>query len=204
MLFGSDNQAGVPVPAGGRASVRGQIDTDAHLIEAARALDERAWEEIYQRHARQVYAYIFYRLGDQHIAEDLTADVFVRALAGIRGYAWRGSPLLGWLYRIAHNVTVDHRKSAAKHSRHRATPDTEDLEERCDQLRLHDERADMMQVIRALTEDQQQVIILRFYQGLSAAEVSRVMGRPEGAVKALQSRGLRSLRRMLDERRVSA
>jgi len=173
-------------------------DGDGRLIEAARALEEGAWAEIYRRHAEQVYAYIYYRLGDQHAAEDLAADVFVKAIGGIKGYSYRGTPLLAWLYRIAHNVTVDYRKSAARRMQHRAAAAAEDAEASDDALGRLDERSDMLDAIRRLTEDQQQVIVLRFYQGLSNAEVARVMGKPEGAVKALQARGLRALRRVLD------
>lgn len=167
------------------------------LVAAARALHEPAWAEIYRRHARQVYVYIYFRLGDQYTAEDLTSDVFVKALAGIGGYQWRGTPLLAWLYRIAHNVTADHRKTSARRAEHRADTDAEEVEDRRDYLRLLDERADMLSAIHALTEEQQQVIILRFYRGMSNADVARVMEKPEGAVKALQVRGLRSLRRIL-------
>jgi RNA polymerase sigma-70 factor (ECF subfamily) len=183
--------------------------TDAaeeQLVEAARSLSEEAWAEIYRRHAQQVYAYIFFRLGDQHTAEDLSADVFVKAIAGIKGYSYRGTPLLAWLYRIAHNVTADYRKAAARRMQHQAADPAEDIEARQDVLDMLDQRSDMLSAIRALTEEQQQVIILRFYQGMSNAEVARIMAKPEGAVKALQSRGLRSLRRILgeDEQRASA
>jgi RNA polymerase sigma-70 factor (ECF subfamily) len=170
---------------------------EARLVEGARALGEEAWAEIYRRHAQQVYGYIYFRLGDQHTAEDLTADVFVKAIAGIKSYAYRGTPLLAWLYRIAHNVTVDYRKAAARRMQHISDAPADDIEEREDALAMLDDRSDMLSAIRALTEDQQQVILLRFYQGLSNAEVAAVMGKPEGAVKALQSRGLRSLRRMI-------
>jgi RNA polymerase sigma-70 factor (ECF subfamily) len=167
------------------------------LVHAARCLNEDAWAEVYRRHSQQVYAYIYYRLGDQYTAEDLTADVVVKALAGIKGYSWRGTPLLAWLYRIAHNVTADHRKATARRMKVQAAGEPELIEDAQDHLRELDERTDMMRAIRALTEEQQQVVILRFYQGLSNAEVARIMGKPEGAVKALQSRGLRSLRRII-------
>ncbi len=173
-------------------------------MEAARKLEDRAWAEIYERHSREVYAYIYYRLGDQHIAEDLAADVFVRAIAGIKSYAWRGTPLLAWLYRIAHNVTVDYRKSAARQAANTTNREAESMEDRRDDLSRLDERSDMMQAIRTLTDEQQQVITLRFYAGMSNAEVGRVMGKPEGAVKALQARGLRSLRRAMTEKELSA
>jgi len=169
------------------------------LIEAARELHEDAWAEIYRRHAEQVYAYIFFRIGDRTAAEDLAADVFVRAIAGIRNYEWRGTPLLAWLYRIAHNVTADHRKTAAKRAAREAAEAPEEIEERVDMVQALDERNDMMKAIRSLTEDQQQVLILRFYGGMSNAQVAEAVGKPETAVKALQARGLRTLRRILSE-----
>ncbi|HYM14454.1 MAG TPA: sigma-70 family RNA polymerase sigma factor [Dehalococcoidia bacterium] len=203
MGFETDNQAGQDAgpPPHGRAGLTGAGDAD--LVEAARGLDETAWAEIYRRHARQVYAYVYYRVGDQHTAEDLAADVFVKALASIRGYAYRGTPLLAWLYRIAHNVTVDYRRTAAKRAQHHGGGPVE-IEDRRDALQALDDHSDMMRAIRCLTEDQQQVVILRFYQQMSNADVAKVMGKPEGAVKALQTRALRSLRRLLVERRGAA
>ena len=182
---------GAEAPAGS-----GPDPAEERLIEAARALDEEAWAAIYERHAQQIYAYIYYRLGDQHAAEDLAADVFVKAIAGIKGYAYRGTPLLAWLYRIAHNVTADYRKAEARRARHQSADEPDEVQDR-DLLAMLDERSDMLEAIRRLTEDQQQVIILRFYSGMSSAEVARVMDKPEGAVKALQTRAVRSLRRFL-------
>ena len=175
--------------------------SDELLAREAAALNEAAWAEIYRRHAQQVYAYVYYRLGDQHTAEDLGADVFVKAIAGIKGYSYRGTPLLAWLYRIAHNVTVDYRKAAARKAQHQLVEAPEDIEERHNALHELDERSDMLSAIRELTEDQQQVVILRFYHGMSNMEVSKVLGKPEGAVKALQTRALRSLRRGMTDAR---
>ncbi len=169
------------------------------LVDAARELRDEAWAEIYRRHAEQVYAYIYYRTGDRAAAEDLAADVFVRAIAGIRNYEWRGTPLLAWLYRIAHNVTADYRKALARRSVRESAEPPEEIEERVDRLQALDERNDMMEAIRSLTEDQQQVLILRFYGGMSNAQVAEAVGKPETAVKALQARGLRSLRRILTD-----
>jgi len=181
---------------------RGDDAAEAELVARLQALDEAAWEEAYQRHAGQVYRYIYFRLGDQHVAEDLAADVFVKALAGIKTYSWRGTPLLAWLYRIAHNVTADYRSSAARRAAHSAGDLGGDLPERTDVLGELVARRDMLAAIRRLTDDQQQVILLRFYQGLSNAEVAAIIGKPEGAVKALQSRALKSLRRFLTEEMV--
>lgn len=182
----------------GTDSRAGTDDAEAALVERARELDDAAWAAIYERHAEQVYAYIYYRLGDQHVAEDLAADVFVKAVAGIKGYRYRGTPLLAWLYRIAHNVTVDHRKSAQTRMQRTSTDALERIEAPRDELGQRDQRHDMLAAIRRLTPDQQQVVILRFYTGMSNAEVAQVIGKPEGAVKALQTRALRSLRRALE------
>jgi RNA polymerase sigma-70 factor, ECF subfamily len=176
----------------------GEEEAEERLIGRARELDEAAWATIYQRHAPQVYAYIYFRIGDQHVAEDLTSDVFVRAVNGIKRYSYRGTPLLAWLYRIAHNVTADHRKSAAKHAARTAPGVLPEVEETRDDLRARDEREDMLAAIRRLTPDQQQVVILRFYRGMSSAEVAAVIGKPEGAVKALQTRAVRALRRIIE------
>jgi RNA polymerase sigma-70 factor (ECF subfamily) len=187
----------IEAPAEIRTDPEGVVDEEA-LVERARALDDRAWAQIYERHAEQVYSYIYYRVGDQHVAEDLAADVFVKAVSGIRGYSYRGTPLLAWLYRIAHNVTVDYRKAAARKAQRAASEELETVEASRDALAEHDERSDMLSAIRGLTEDQQQVVILRFYKGLSNAQVARIMGKPEGAIKALQARALKSLRRMME------
>jgi RNA polymerase sigma-70 factor (ECF subfamily) len=173
--------------------------TEAVLVEAAKSLDEAAWEELYRRHAERVYAYLYFRVRDRHIAEDLTADVFVRALAGIGGYVWRGTPLLAWLYRIAHNVAAEYRKKASRTAEHQVPEAPLDIEDQRDHVRMIDGQTDMFNAIRSLTEDQQRVIILRFYHGMSNAEVARTIGKQEGAVKALQSRALRSLGRLLSE-----
>jgi RNA polymerase sigma-70 factor (ECF subfamily) len=125
--------------------------------------------------------------------------VFVRALAGIERYQWRGTPLLAWLYRIAHNVTADYRKGAARRSARELPEPPEDIEERVDHLDALDAKNDMMDAIRSLTDDQQQVLILRFYGGMSTAQVSQVVAKPETAVKALQARALRSLRKILTD-----
>ena len=96
MLSQSDN----PSKAADSARIRAvEADEERALIERARELDNTAWAALYERHAEQVYAYIYYRLGTSDAAEDLTADVFVKAVAGIKGYSYRGTPLLAWLYR---------------------------------------------------------------------------------------------------------
>jgi RNA polymerase sigma-70 factor, ECF subfamily len=172
---------------------------EADLIRGAQALDEDAWSELYARHREKIYAFVLLRIGDRHAAEDLTAEVFLRAVRGIKRYQWRGAPISAWLYRIAQNVTIDHRKSLARRSAHESRQDAFDVRERTDHIAVLDDRRDMHAAIRMLTDEQQQVLLLRFYAGLSTEEISVVMKKRPSAVKALQARGLRSLGRVLAE-----
>lgn len=196
LLFKTDKHIEGSAP---RSSAPVSEQGDGELVAAAKRHDERAWAEIYGRHVEQIYAYIYFRIGDRPAAEDLAADVFVRAIQGIQKYEYRGTPLLAWLYRIAHNLTADYRKTAARRASRETSEPPEETEHGIDAIGLLNERTDMMQAIRALTDDQQQVLILRFYSGMSSAQVAQVMNKPETAVKALQARGLRALKRLLSE-----
>lgn len=168
------------------------------LLQRAREYDAAALGEIYDRYSVKIYNYIYHRLGDAHLAEDLTADVFVKMLEAIRSSVpWRIS-FSGWLYRIAHNVVIDYLR------RHREEMESY-LDERLiaagESPTIALERKLMRQQLRAaisrLNEDYQQVIILKFVEGLSNAEVAQILGRSEGAVKSLQHRALTSLRRIM-------
>lgn len=170
---------------------------EAALRERAEDLDPAALAEIYDQYAGKIYSYIYHRTGDAVLAEDLVGDVFVRMLEAVRSdRAWQTS-LQGWLYRIAHNLIVDHFRRATKR-------EGVELDERwmaaehpthtfeglfaSNQLQLG---------MRFLTEEQQQVVVLKFVEGLSNVEVADVLGKSEGAIKALQHRGLSALRRVV-------
>lgn len=185
-----DPQAADPPGAGGAST------SEKALVEAARALEPEAWSTIYRRHYRQVYFYAYHRVGNREAAEDLASEVFVRALARIRSYRYRGRPLLAWLYRIAHNLTADHLQRQARWAG--ATPPEDETAASADeQLERVPSRQDLVRALRALPYDQQQVVILRFLQGLSSAETGAVLGKNGGAVRALQFRAMASLRRRL-------
>jgi RNA polymerase sigma-70 factor (ECF subfamily) len=146
---------------------------------------------IYDTHAPRIFRYIYHRLGEQAVAEDLTSEVFVRFLRA------RTTPdnLAAFLFRIAHNLIVDYLR------RNRPVPLSEDvLTEQDDPARLAEtkiERARLRRTIARLAPDQQQVIVLKFLEGLSNEEIARVIGKSVGAVKALQYRGLATLRDLL-------
>jgi RNA polymerase sigma-70 factor (ECF subfamily) len=177
--------------------IPGEYDAEAQLIARAQESDRAAWDEIFQRHYQRVYVFVFCRIGDAMAAEDVTADVFVEAWKGIRRDSYRGVPLISWLFRIAHNLVADFlsRQKRAK---------TQRLQDG-DAPNAHTgdatENVAMWQSIstafRKLTLEQQQVLISRFIEGLSLAETAELMGKKENAVKALEFRALKSVRRVL-------
>jgi RNA polymerase sigma-70 factor (ECF subfamily) len=140
---------------------------DEDLVRAAQGGDAAAFGQLYERYFDKVYSYLAFKAGSRTDAEDMAGQVFLRALEAITTYRWKGTPFQAWLFRIAHNLLVD-------------------------SLRRHARRPS-----EHLTELQRHVIILKFGAGLSNAEVAHVLGRTEGAVKALQHSGLRSLQRRL-------
>jgi RNA polymerase sigma-70 factor (ECF subfamily) len=173
---------------------------ESRLIERAKACDEEALSELYHRHANAVFRYIYYRVGDREVAEDLVGDVFVRALEGLPSYQQTGTPFEAWLYRIAQARVIDHyrrqnvRQSVALDEQ---LPDREETSP--DRVAAQsDEIRHAWEAIGRLTDEQQMVISLRFIAGRSTAEVATLMGKTEGAVKALQNRALASLRRLME------
>jgi RNA polymerase sigma-70 factor (ECF subfamily) len=169
------------------------------LVAAARAMDQRAWDAIYTAHYAPVYRYCAYRISDHAAAEDLAAEVFCEAVKGIGRFNYRGITIRAWLYRIAHNLTVDER-------RRRMRTQTVTLEDSPamdvptgDFVGELADRGAIRLAMRSLTDDQQQCIVLRFLEGLSLSETAAVMNRPAGAVKALQHRAVLRLRTLLGE-----
>ena len=168
------------------------------LIERANKHDPKAISELYKRHVQSIYRYVYYRVGDVNVAEDLTAEVFLKALEALEGFTYRGIPFSAWLYRIAHARITDHFRRQA---RREFLPLDERLvaagkgPQAAVEARLDHE--ELQSAIAQLTTDQQQVIILKFVEGLSNAEVARTLGKSEGAVKSLQHRALNSLQRIM-------
>jgi RNA polymerase sigma-70 factor (ECF subfamily) len=169
------------------------------LVRRAKAGDRQAFAEIYERHHGAVYRYILYRVGDVTAAEDLAADVFVRVVERIEGFRYRGRPILAWLYTIARNQVIDHVRRAGRRP-------TLPLEER-DAQQVRGARRDqsgaltrqlLATCLRDLTEAQRRVILLKFVEGYSNAEVASIMGKPVGAIKSLQHRALAALRRCIE------
>ena len=161
------------------------IGEERLLIEAAQRNPGR-FAELYERNFERVYAYVARRVGSREEAEDITAEVFQRALAGLAQFEWRGVVFAAWLRRIAANAIADRWQSARRET---AEPEGEPAGE--DDL---ERRAMLFQLVDALPADQRQVVIGRFVEQKSIAEIARELGRSEGAIKQLQWRALKKLR----------
>lgn len=173
---------------------------DAELIVRAKAGDHSAVTQIYERYAPAIYRYIYFRVREVDLAEDIQADVFLRMLEGIQRYEERGWPISAWLYRIAHDRTVDMLRRRHKH--HHVPYET--WEGSCDgpelEIDAQLEHEELRETLDDLTNEQRQVILMRFMADMSVQEVAACLGRTEGSVKALQHRGLQSLARRLESR----
>jgi RNA polymerase sigma-70 factor (ECF subfamily) len=173
---------------------------EATLVEHSVAGDADAFGELYLLHLDAIYRYIYYRVGDVKDAEDLTEEVFLNAWEALPGYKRRGSPFTSWLYRIAHNVVVDYRRRQ-KPTVPMPSPEEADWESKqptsLEQVIEAEEIAALATATAQLPEEQQQVIVLRFIEGLKHAEVARIIGKSEGACRIIQHRALVALNRLL-------
>ncbi len=174
-------------------------EKDEVLAELAKT-DREAFGVLYERHVRRIYNYIYYRTGSVADAEDLTARTFYQALSNLQRYRVQGVPFSAWLFRIAHNLVANwHRDSG----RHRALPIDGVIElpdpgdDPPQKAESAEERRELRQVIARLPADRQQLLILKFVEQMPNAEIATVMGRTEGAVKALLHRTIESLKSQL-------
>jgi RNA polymerase sigma-70 factor (ECF subfamily) len=172
---------------------------DSACIEAAKT-DPDAFGELYERYVDRIYNYIFHRVGNVHDAEDLTSHTFFRALSHLRSYKDQGVPFSAWLYRIAHNLVANWYRDRGR--RHVVALDEliikslpheypEAMAELQDASRL------LGAAIRRLDATRQELLVLKFSEGLSNAEIGSIMGRSEGAIKSLYHRTLLAMRKDL-------
>ena len=169
---------------------------EAELVQRAKN-DAEAFGELYERYVGPIYNYVYYRTGNHHDAEDLTARVFYRALQHIDNYTDRGLPFSAWLYRIAHNLVANWHRDRGRRKivplddfvltelRSEAPETTAESREETELL---------LEAIRRLPDDRQQLLALKFVERLSNAEIGEIMRRSEGAIKSLYHRTLVALR----------
>jgi len=175
-------------------------DWQAVLDQALRA-EPAALGVIYDQYVDRIYSYIYHRVGQPDVAEDLTGQVFMRMLEAVQtGRGWRSS-FSGWLYRIAHNLVIDHyrrRKRATFVDLEDAAPVQAQTGDPVRSSETQFERERLRSALAKLTDEQAQVISLRFLEDLSIAEVAEMLDKTEGAVKALQYRAVLALRRVME------
>ena len=179
------------------AAKRFPQEADERLLIRAAQKDPARFGDLYEQHFERVYAFISRRVRDRDAAEDLTSEVFQKALAKLGDYEFRGAPFAAWLIRIAANAVIDQSKraarevSGAKEGREPVvSPDMEAIEN----------RARIFRLVNELPKDQRRVIFERFVEQKSVREIAQELARSEGAVKQLQLRALQSLRSQMEAR----
>jgi RNA polymerase sigma-70 factor, ECF subfamily len=186
-----------------RAPARAASDDDRLLIERVRQGDQDAARALYERYFDRIYNYVYARLGRVQDAEDLAIDTMTRSLTRLDLFHDQGVAFSSWVYRIAHNATIDHYRRQGKATL--VSLDYATLPESADPSELALEQLsneELREALRQLTEEQQQVLILRFFQDLTAVQVAEIIGKSVGAVQALQHRALGSLERALQGKAV--
>ncbi len=174
------------------------MQDEESLVQRAKQRDQKAFTQLYERYFDRIYRYVALRIGDKAEAEDMTQQVFLSALQSISSFKWKGVPFSAWLYRIAHNQVVDYLRKKKKRP---ATLLNESLVSSDSNPQLMTEHSldveQLLSATRRLTEAQREVISLRFAGELSTAQVAKIMGKSQGAVKALQHSAIVALRKAL-------
>src|SRR3954464_5839913 len=191
----SDGAAAPPRPGAASAEMR-------RLVERAQAGDRDALEELYLLHFDRIYSYLHMTVGNRHDAEDLTTQTFLKMLESIKKFRWGSAPFSAWLFRIAHNLAMEHFRASRRWQREEDVPEPEGAEEySAEEEAMHSiGRKSMLELIEGLSQEQQQVLTLKFVFNFANAEAATILGKTEGAVKSLQHRALVSLQKQLEER----
>jgi RNA polymerase sigma-70 factor, ECF subfamily len=174
-------------------------DAEGVLVEAAQS-DPAKFDALYELHFEHVYAFVASRVRDRASAEDVTSEVFHKALANLTNYEWRGVPFAAWLLRIAANTIVDHAKRAAREF---PAPDdppepANDPDVQASEMRAIEHRAQLFRLVGRLPAVQEQVVYERFVEQRSIKEIAQRLGKTEGAVKQLQLRAVQNLRAKME------
>jgi len=184
-----------------RRSAVAETDDDALIISAATG-DREAFGRLYERYAVRVLRHAYFLTSDPVLAEDITAQAFLKALEAIPRYESRGVPFVAWLLRITCNLVINHKKSH-KNGGHSQLPDTLESPdsnaspENSAELKLDGER--VWREVKKLPSEQRQVIVMRFIDDLGYPDIAGVLGKSVGAVRVIQFRALASLRHMMED-----
>ena len=172
------------------------------LVERAQQGNRDALEDLYLIHFDRIYSYLHMSVGNRHDAEDLTTQVFVKMLESIGKFRWRSAPFSAWLFRIAHNLAMDHFRANKRWQPEEEVPEPDPGEGSAAEEEALQSigRQSMLQLIEKLSQEQQQVLTLKFVFNFSNAEAATILDKTEGAIKSLQHRALASLQRQLENR----
>jgi RNA polymerase sigma-70 factor, ECF subfamily len=169
------------------------------LVERAQQGDRTALEELYLIHFDRIYSYLHMTVGNRHDAEDLTTQTFMRMLESIGKFRFQTAPFSAWLFRIAHNLSMDHFRANRRWQPEDEVPEPHGSEERSaeDEAFQSIGRQSMFDLVDSLSQEQQQVLTLKFVFNFSNGEAATILGKTEGAVKSLQHRALVSLQKQI-------
>jgi RNA polymerase sigma-70 factor (ECF subfamily) len=172
------------------------------LVGRAQGGDRGALEELYLIHFDRIYSYVHVTVGNRHDAEDLTTQTFLKMLESIGKFRWGAAPFSAWLFRIAHNLAMDHFRASRRWQPEGEVPEPEADESTSAETGALESigRQSMMALIDGLSGEQQQVLTLKFVFNFSNGEAATILGKTEGAVKSLQHRALVTLQKKLEQR----
>jgi RNA polymerase sigma-70 factor (ECF subfamily) len=172
------------------------------LVERAQAGDRGALEELYLLHFDRIYSYLHVSVGNKHDAEDLTTQTFLKMLESIGRFRWQSAPFSAWLFRIAHNLAMDHFRAARRWQPEEDVPEPPADESTSAEMGALESigRKSMLELIEDLSPEQQQVLTLKFVFNFANGEVATILGKTEGAIKSLQHRALASLQKQIESK----
>jgi RNA polymerase sigma-70 factor, ECF subfamily len=178
---------------------KGSVEEVRQLVDRAQQGDRAALEELYLLYFDRIYSYLHMSVGNRHDAEDLTTQTFMKMLESIKRFRWQSAPFSAWLFRIAHNLAMDHFRASRRWQPEEDVPepvgDTEPSAEAAAFQSIG--RQSMLDLIENLSQEQKQVLTLKFVFNLPNAEVATILGKTEGAIKSLQHRALVSLQKQI-------
>jgi RNA polymerase sigma-70 factor (ECF subfamily) len=176
------------------------------LVDRAQKGERAALEELYLIHFDRIYSYLHVSVGNRHDAEDLTTQTFMRMLESIGKFRWQSAPFSAWLFRIAHNLAMDHFRANKRWQPEEDVPEPEPDESTSAEAGALEVigRRSMLDLIEDLSHEQQQVLTLKFVFNFSNGEAATILGKTEGAIKSLQHRALVSLQKQLERRQAQA
>jgi RNA polymerase sigma-70 factor, ECF subfamily len=180
------------------------LANERQLVLQAQAGNSEAFGQLYDAYMERIYRFVYFRVEDQQTAEDITSQVFLKAWSNLDRFQFSRTPYLAWLYTIAHNAVIDHYRTrkvtTALDDVQLSQPDHSEAVE--NDIDLTVEMRSVKSVLQTLTDDQQKVLTLKFIEGMSNNEIARHLGKREGAIRALQMRGLQALAKQLEEKMI--